>query len=148
MIRGLAANMEFLTALKRCKVHWERVVNQDGLDCRVLTHNTFNIEEVFLSFFFVLLRLFLVVLVTLSILFLLLVRLRVSQVEVNFVFGDLARFAENEASDTLIHVEVLSQVLCDVSLQHELIVLLAKVLYHPLVVAAVNLRQLRHLFFL
>ena len=104
MIRGLAANMEFLTALQRSKVHWERVVNQDRLDCGVLAHNTFDIEEVFLSFFFVVLRLFLVVLVTLSIFFLLLVRLRVGQVEVNFVFRDLARFAENEASDTLIHV--------------------------------------------
>ena len=147
MIRGLAANMEFLTALQRSKVHWERVVNQDRLDCGVLAHNTFNIEEVFLSFFFVLLRLFLVVLVTLSIFFLLLVRLRVSQVEVNFVFGDLARFAENEASDTLIHVEVLSQILCYVPLKHKLVVLLTKVLYHLLVVATVDLRQLRHLFF-
>lgn len=147
MICGLAANMEFLTTLQRSKVYWERVINEDGLNCRVLTHNTFDIEEVFLSFFLVLLWLFLVVLVTLGIFFLLLVRLRVGQVEVNFVFWDLARFAENEASDALIHVEVLSKILCYVPLKHKLVVLLPKVLYHLLVVATVDLWQLRHLFF-
>ena len=104
MICGLAANMEFLTALQRSKVHWERVIDQDGLNCGVLAHNTFDVEEVFLSFFFVVLRLFLVVLVTFGIFFLLFVRLRVGQVEVNFVFRDLAWLAENEASDTFIHV--------------------------------------------
>ena len=78
-------------------------------------------------------------------LLIMLVVLRVGQVEIVLALGDHVRLAEEQAADALVDVELLAEVLCDVSLEHKLVVLLSKVLQHGLVGASVDLRQFSYL---
>ena len=67
--------------------------------------------------------------------------LRISQVEVLFALGNHDWFTEEQASDAFVDVELLAQVLCDVPLEHKLVILLSKVFQHSLVCASVDLWQ-------
>ena len=72
-------------------------------------------------------------------------RLLVSQVKVPLVFGDVLRFAKDEAPNSLVNIQVLANVFSHMPLQNQLVVLLAKVLEHLLVAASVDLGQLHDL---
>ena len=93
----LAAYGVLGAALENCNVHRERVVDQNRFYCGVFAHNSLDIENVFIIFFPNLFR-FLVhaflAAITVSVV-LVLILLRVGQVEVNFVGGYLAWLAKN-----------------------------------------------------
>ena len=111
------------------------------LDSCVLRYDSLNIEEPILILLIKCIVSFLRLLFFIIILHLLLLNvLSVCQVELDFIFRNLRSLTKDKASDTLVNIEVFSQVLSHMPLQHELIVLLAEVLDHELVITPVDLR--------
>ena len=141
---ALGAHVKRLTTLEGRNVHWERVIDEDLLDSRILTDNPLNVEEIVLIFFVKILWVLGVILIIFIffIWLLLLETLCVGEVKFDLVFGDLRSFPENHAPNAFINIQVLAKILGNMPLKDKLVVLLTEILNHELVAATMDLREL------
>ena len=141
---ALLLRVDGFATLEGRNVHWERVIDEDLLDSRILTDNPLNVEEIVLIFFVKILWVLGVVLIVFIffIWLLLLETLCVGEVKFDLVFGDLRSFAKNHAPNALINIQVLAKILGNMPLKDKLVVLLTEILNHELVAATVDLREL------